>query len=137
VKHWSEPYVGIPFRAGGRDASGVDCWGLCCLVYHDVLQIDLNDFAGRYVTAEERDDISALVSGERALGPWVDVSISDAADFDILLFREFGLESHVGIVAGRGLVLHATAGRLSGIERYGEGRWLPRLTGIYRHRMRA
>jgi cell wall-associated NlpC family hydrolase len=52
------------------------------------------------------------------------------------VFHALGFQSHVGIVAGPGLMLHATAGQPSGMVRYMDGRWRPRLTGIYRHRMR-
>lgn len=135
--HWSTPYVGLPWLPAGRDASGVDCWGLLRLVYRDVLQIDLDPLNGRYCTAEERADIAAIVAGERDNGPWLPVEFGDEADFDVLVLHWLGFQSHVGVVAGPGLMLHAMAGQPSGIVRYLEGRWRPRLAGIYRHRMRA
>lgn len=137
MTHWSLPYVGLPWRAAGRDASGCDCWGLACLVYRDILQIDLDPLHGRYSTAEERADIAAIIAGERDKGPWLPVEPGDESDFDVLVFHWLGFQSHVGIVASRGLMLHAIAQQPSGIVRYLEGRWRPRLAGFYRHRMRA
>lgn len=137
ARHWSEPYVGLPFAPMGRTGAGVDCWGLCALVYREVAQIDLPAFTGAYVTAEERADIAALVAGQKHVGPWVEIARGDEADLDILVFDCLGFQSHVGIVCERGRMLHATAGKLSGVERYDNGPWRHRLAGIYRHRMRA
>jgi cell wall-associated NlpC family hydrolase len=134
--HWSSPYVGIPWQPVGRDKSGCDCWGLVRLVYSDILQINLDALTGCYVTAEERADIAAIIAGEKQVGKWLPVEIGREADFDVLVFHALGFQSHVGIVAGPGLMLHATAGQPSGMVRYMDGRWRPRLTGIYRHRMR-
>lgn len=134
--HWSEPYIGLPWRPMGRTAEGCDCWGLIRLVYRDVLQIDLDPLDGRYATAEERADIAAIVASEAAIGPWLPVEVGQEADFDVLVLHWLGFQSHVAVVAGAGMMLHATKPD-SGIERYQDGRWRPRIVGIYRHRMRA
>lgn len=136
MTHWSAPYVGIPWEPVGRDETGCDCWGLVRLVYREILQIELDPLNGCYATAEERADIAAIIEDERSCGSWVPVEIGQETDFDVLVFRALGFQSHVGLVAGSGLMLHATADQPSGIVRYMDGRWRPRLTGIYRHRMR-
>lgn len=135
--HWSMPYVGLPWLPMGRTAAGCDCWGLVRLIYQEVAQIDLDPLDGRYVTAEERADIAAIIRGERATGQWVPVELGGEADLDVIVLHWLGFQSHVGVVAGRGLMLHAMAGQPSGVVRYLEGRWRPRITGIFRHRMRA
>ncbi len=134
--HWSSPYVGIPWKPTGRDESGCDCWGLVRLVYRDLLKIELDPLTGCYATAEERADIAAIIAGEKQNGAWLPVDVGQEADFDVLVFHALGFQSHVGVVATSPLMLHATAGQSSGMVRYTEGRWLPRLAGIYRHRMR-
>jgi cell wall-associated NlpC family hydrolase len=137
LKHWSANYVGLPWLPGGRSRAGCDCWGLVTQVYSDVAGIALDPLNGLYVTAEEREDIARLVDGQCAHGPWVAVEAGDERELDVLLFLCFGLQSHVGVVCGRGLMLHATAGKESSIERYTDGRWLPRLMGAWRHKSLA
>lgn len=135
--HWSTAYVGMPWCAMGRGTDGCDCWGLIHLVYREVLKIELPRLEGLYTTAEERADIAAIIRDEEAGGSWLRVEPGKEADFDVLVSHALGFQSHVGLVAGPGLMLHATSGQTSGIVRYREGRWRPRITGIYRHRMRA
>jgi len=35
MTHWSEKYIGLPYRLGGRDWNGVDCWGLLYLYFKE------------------------------------------------------------------------------------------------------
>jgi cell wall-associated NlpC family hydrolase len=135
--HWSARYVGIPWLPGGRTRDGCDCWGLVTQVYADVAGVALDPLNGLYVTAEEREDIARIVDGQCAHGPWVKVDAGDECDLDVLLFRCFGLQSHVGVVCGRGLMLHATAGKESSVERWTDGRWIERLMSVWRHKSLA
>jgi cell wall-associated NlpC family hydrolase len=132
--HWSSKFVGIPWQPGGRDMESADCYGLVALVYADA-GIALDPLSGLYTTAEERADIAKIVAGERANGPWVQIEPDKVRDLDLLLFSRGGFESHVGIVCGRGLMLHATAGKTSSIERYRD--FMPGLVGAWRHKRRA
>jgi len=137
MSHWSQQFVGLPWRPGGRDKSGVDCYGLIALAYRHVARIELDPLNGLYATAEEREDIAAIVAGEAARGPWVIIPEGLERELDVLLFRCAGLQSHAGVAAGRGLMLHATAGQPSGIVRYRDGKWRPRFCGAFRHRSLA
>jgi probable lipoprotein NlpC len=133
--HWSSSFVGMPWEPGGRSRNGCDCWGLVTQVYAGVAGITLDLLTGLYTTAEERADIAKIVAGERANGPWVEIDPSTVRDLDLLLFSCGGFESHVGIVCGRGLMLHATAGKASSIERYRS--FMPGLVGAWRHKSLA
>lgn len=60
---------------------------------------------------------------------WVEVE--DAKRLDVVLMRE--RPWHVGVVVGRGLMLHMPEQRTSVIEPYTTGRHARRVTGLYRH----
>lgn len=136
MSHWSQPYIGIPFIPGGRSLLGADCWGLLRIVYQDVAQIELPPLTGLYTTAEEREDIARIVADEAARGPWTPVEAGAERDLDVALFRIVGLESHVGVICGPGMMLHATAGQLSSVVRIGDERsgWARRFQGAWRHK---
>jgi probable lipoprotein NlpC len=134
--HWSTPYIGLPWRERGLARDGVACWGLCRLVYAEVLGIEVPDYAAEVTSLEERADVAAVFAGGTMQGPWVSVPEREARPFDIAVFRRAGLDAHVGIVVEPGRMLHITAGQDSAIVDYGTGRWAPRLSGVYRHRER-
>lgn len=133
MQHWSAGFVGLPWAERGRDRHGVDCYGLLVLVYRQVNQIDLPTYGQAYTSVDERAEIAALLEVGAEQWPWQPIAIEDVRDLDVLLFRRGRLESHVGIVAGRGAMLHVERDALSCIERFEAGRWRPRLTGAFRH----
>lgn len=104
--HWSADYVNLRWP-GSRD-----CWrGLVRDAYRVELGIDLpRDSAG---------------PGWRR--------VTEAQDFDLVLFRQADAESHVGLIAGwPNHMLHLPEGRASVVERFDDGTWAPRFAGLYR-----
>lgn len=130
--HWSAPFVGLPWREKGRDRGGVDCWGLTALVYAEALSLVLPSYTDNYAGIAEKAEIAALMTADAACWPWQAVD-DEARDFDVAMFRRGRMESHVGLVAGPSRMLHIFRGGLSCLESYTDGRWRPRLIGIYRH----
>lgn len=63
---WINEYVGIPYRWGGRDESGLDCYGLVKLVYANEYGIELPDWIGTEIDLRGREnEISkAVTSGD-------------------------------------------------------------------------
>lgn len=88
--HWAAKYVGIPYKIGGDDLSGADCWGLVRLV----------------LRAERGLEMPALAIGQagndaalrRCFAGWSAADLRRLCEFDIVTMKNtFG--HHVGIVA--------------------------------------
>lgn len=131
--HWSAKYVGTPYQSLGRTATGCDCWGLVRLVYRGEMTIELSSYAGGYSDPDELREVNALVSAVRKDGPWIRLDGQDPREFDLLVFRRGRYDSHVGLVAAPGLMLHMEGEDCAKIVDYRAGRWAPRLEGLYRH----
>lgn len=129
---WSNAYVGLPYRLGGRDRSGLDCWGLIEVVYRERLGIDIGEHHaidpgpdGWYEDAEREV--------ARYIPEWCE--IERPAAMDGLLFKIKGHPCHTGLWVAPDLFLHSFNERPVGIERLSRG-WSNRLLGMYRHRLR-
>ncbi|MCG5247987.1 NlpC/P60 family protein [Methylorubrum extorquens] len=131
--HWSEPYIGLPWQDRGLARDGVACWGLARLVYAEVLGLAVPDYAAEVASLDNRAKVATVYADGTMLGPWRSVPESEAREFDILVFRRAGLDAHVGIVVAPGRMLHITSGQDSAIVSYADGRWAPRISGVYRH----
>jgi probable lipoprotein NlpC len=138
MSHWANRYVGM----GQTEidalamADGWHCWALAVLVYREQLGITLPTYAGRYTSLEEQAEIASLVDEERDDPVWQVPDVVDA--FDLAVFRQGRLETHIGIVVRRGVMLHVTLNdHQPKIEQFDTGRWRHRLTGIYRHSFAA
>jgi cell wall-associated NlpC family hydrolase len=125
-----DDYVGIPFRAGGRDRNGLDCWGLVRLVYAERMDIHLPSFDG--VFSGQQDTQAAGEVMQRESMQWQRVQRWEP--MDVLLMRvSASIPSHVGVYLGDGWMLHALEGIDSTIERTDSMRWAKRIQGAYRH----
>lgn len=105
-------YVGIPFKMGGRDRQGCDCWGLVRLFYLEQYNVDLplfNDYTDygeirRYVQVGIK-----VIAPKQIMAPRVG---------DVALIRLPGRDaSHVGVYVGAGKLLHIINKADSVIER--------------------
>lgn len=123
-------FVGLPFAPRGRTRAGVDCWGLVCLVYREVLGRELPSYDDRYQTldAAERAHRSALIDEGRGLF----VPATDEAPFDLVLLAAGPVMAHIAIVVETGRMLHVQRDRWSVIESYRSPRWQRRLRGFWR-----
>jgi len=125
-------YIGIPFKDGGRDFSGLDCWGLVRLVWHEERGILMPDMGDEYSSAFERGDVCGLF-GKYTAQDWnVDVTDEERRELDVLVFTIGGLEIHAGLWVGDGEMLHVMQGMATAVERYDTFKWQRRLSRILR-----
>ena len=127
-------FVGLPFQVRGRSRTGVDCWGLACLVYRECLGIELPSYDDSYtnLSAAELADRAVIINAERSR--WIAVMTTfDVRQFDCVLFTRGGMPAHVGIVVRYGVMLHVHEGIESVIEEYTSPKWRPRLEGHFRY----
>lgn len=133
---WVQSYLDIPFRDNGRDRTGVDCYGLVRLVYHDRLGIDLPSYAEQYETANDTKEILRLIQGSVG-SSWHEVPMTDAQPYDGVMFRIAGQPTHCGVVVNPPWFLH-TIKRLHGkpgktwCERWDALLWRRRVLGAVR-----
>lgn len=108
---WWAEYIGIPFKDGGRDALGCDCWGLVRLVYAEQLGIDLPLVDG-YTHVKDGPGIQAML--DQWLPQWA--LTDEPGEWDVPLFRMAGI-AHVGVMIDSTRMLHVMHGRDACIER--------------------
>jgi len=125
-------YIGVAHKPQGRDWSGVDCWGLVCLVYAD-LCIELPHYAGWYNDTKDVPSLYAVANEERSR--WQQVETPQP--LDVILFTvptKKGLfPAHVGLVEQPGLMIHCEHGSDVARERYDGPKWSRRVEGFFQY----
>ena len=130
---WANGYVGLPWLEHGRDARGLDCWGLVRLVYEEQFGIDLPSLSDGYEDTVDGDSISSLYAAERC--DWIERP--GPSPGDAVVFRIVGIPLHVGVVVDARSFLHAWVERGTCLDRLTSPAWRPRVLGFYRHRSRS
>jgi len=125
------PYIGIEFKSCGRDRSGLDCWGLLCLIYKERLGISLPSYIDEYTDAYSYRKISDAVNTH--LPEWIPIKAGSEKVFDVVIFKLRGLPIHLGMVIKPGQMIHVFSRLNTCIERYNSPLWAKRIRGIYRY----
>lgn len=122
---WANKYIGIPYKDGGRDIDGLDCWGLVRLVYKNEYGIDLPSFNNEYVITD-RERVNELFNQYRE--GWL---VEDKPkEGDVVLLRLLGEESHVGVLINDKQFLHVNYKTPAAIENLESVRWRNRIVGF-------
>lgn len=126
-----QDYTGIPWRPKGRDRStGLDCWGLLCLVFRKERNIELPEYGG--IDPSDEGLVRDLFSHDWPIKGFREVT-GNPWPMDVILFRVLGSPTHVGVVADKCRVLHMMEGAGSCIIRLDDPRWSRRIEGVYRY----
>lgn len=107
-------YIGIEFKAHGRDMTGLDCFGLARLVLKNEFNRDLPEWI---------DDNEADFSRFK--------KVDDPKPGSIALFSFIGVPAHVGVYIGEGRVLHVSPGEMAVAEKHDSRRLKGHLQGWY------
>ena len=126
---WYNKYIGIPYKDGGRDENGLDCWGLVRLVYKEQYNIDLPSFTSHYSTAKDRELINELISRHKE--GWE--KTTEPVEGSVVLMRVLGTETHVGVYLGNNAMLHIREGVHAIIEPVDTTTWKNRIVGYYNY----
>jgi cell wall-associated NlpC family hydrolase len=97
--------IGTPFKYGGRDSSGLDCWGLIMEFFHR-LGVEIEDTTEVYTEVYATKDNQ--VFDKYRSNNWTEVG-SNFKEGDVLLFRTgvCGVPTHCGIYIKGDRILHA------------------------------
>ena len=125
---WANKYVGIPFKANGRNETGLDCWGLVRLVYKNEYGINVPSFADEYDIKDETR-ISELIAQYRE--GWTTCGAPEPGS--VVLFRIFGETQHVGISIDAYHFLHVRENSDTAIEKLNNPKWSKRIVGYYKY----
>jgi cell wall-associated NlpC family hydrolase len=130
---WVSQYIGLPFKEGGRDRGGLDCYGLLRLVINEQFGGSVPLYQGiAYRPGEDRNLLAHLM--DERLRHWEPIPQGLEQPGDGMLLRVMGRPIHVGIVVAPGWMIHIEKDSDSIAERFGpESRWKQRLLGFYRH----
>lgn len=124
-------YVGLPYKPGGRDRDGIDCYGLVWLFYRDELGIALPRYEGSPDLAE-MEEVSRIIHGiEDNSGYWIQVPREEAVLGDVVDVSLMG-GFHVGIFIPKTKMLHAMQKTATAIEDFSRVKWRTRIRGCFR-----
>ena len=125
---WSNNYIGIPYKANGRDKDGLDCWGLVRLIYKEQYNTDLPSFSTEY-HIDDNARIKELITQYRE--GWVQKE--KVQEGDLVLFRVLGEETHVGVAVSETHFIHVREGKDTAIESFSNLKWAKRVVGFFRY----
>lgn len=123
-------YVGLPYRHKGRDASGVDCWGLVRLFCKQELGVELPSFNGVYYTTDTEFVGEGANEIRKSLSDIL-IKTEDPKPGDICRFNIIGYPIHVGIVCDARHFLHVEEFKNANIARYDRNPWNKRISEFY------
>jgi cell wall-associated NlpC family hydrolase len=118
-------FIGIPYRPGGRDFQGCDCWGLVRLFYLG-LDIELPD---QVISPQDLSGIDQAVRED--MPRWIKVSAEEVPSVALFCLSKSGLIDHMGVNIGGSRMLHTIAGKSAHLVRLDHPFYRARRIGFY------
>lgn len=118
-----EDLIGVPFVDGGRDKSGMDCWGLAREMYRRQ-GIDIPDY---HVSAVSAVSVASQMGVDVAY--WQKLAQPALGCLVLIRLSPDVWANHVGIYIGDGKFIHAYSATGVSIGRL--RRWRSRIVGFY------
>lgn len=132
-------FVGVPFKDGGRDVRGSDCWGMVRMFLAE-LKIDAADYSE--TPAADLLAVVRDVTAAAASDTWLKVDRNALQMGDVVLLtartrvdgRPRTMPGHVGVMIDSRRMLHVEESTASVIVPLGHPSVRNRLAGFFRHR---
>lgn len=128
-------YIGIPFKYGGRDKMGTDCWGVVVMVYKDHLGIDLFDIQEYEPSTEVSTTFYKSFSSVHKDWKEIDMNLYSLHPYDIIVFalgkEQKNVPTHVAIYITFDRILHCTEYMPVSVTRLKP--WLSKAISAYRY----
>lgn len=111
-------YIGLPYEE-------FNCWELCVKFYNEIFDVELKHYCEGPQGREDAEKLKNLIYTNKG-----EFSKTDSPRFgDIILFRVFGVESHIGIFITDRIFLHTR--RTTGSVLDNLTLWSKRVVGYY------
>lgn len=129
IPRWADKYRGIPFVENGYTREGLNCWGLCVLVYKEQLDIDLPHYS--FGAFDRKSVIRAMHEGR---AEYISV-LHDPQPFDLVLMSPIGHSAvwHIGVMVSRLHCLHIEEGTDAHVDVLGDRLMQVRNPTFHRH----
>jgi cell wall-associated NlpC family hydrolase len=127
---WVAPYVGLPFKVGGRDRSGCDCWGLVWLIYREHAGVTLPSYS-----ETPADDLLQCIREIKAAittPTWRRIERGALAKLDVAVMFTGRLLTHVGLMVDGERLIHVEEATSAVVVPIGSPFVKNRIAGFYR-----
>ena len=125
-------FIGIPFKNGGREPDGVDCYGLVRLILKERQSVDLpslrydDSFDCRAVSAE-LDSLFNRFGGEVYFE-----KVDKPSGGEVVILQHKGFPGHCGLMLDELRFVHSLPGVGSVVSRLDDPVWKGKEEGFYR-----
>jgi cell wall-associated NlpC family hydrolase len=140
IPRWAGGYVGLQWKALGRDRDGIDCWGLCRLIASDRFGWGWPDYTEAYSGKKMANSEDGLAAAY-AEGLWekldnkeddLNTRASGVAAGDVVHLKHAEHLVHVGLMLDSRHFIHVAMDQTSVITRVDDMIWRHRIEGFFR-----